>query len=92
MKSITISSLVFCLTAVGSGLAGEKCDVPVVEWRPREALQSKLEALGWRIRSIRATDGCYEAVAIDQNGKQFQAYFNPKTFEPVVHVGSDDHG
>jgi hypothetical protein len=92
MKSIVIPGLVISLTAVSTGLAGEKCDVPVAEWRPREALQSKLEALGWQIRSIKATDGCYEAVAVDEKGKSFQAYFNPKTLERVASESDENHG
>lgn len=31
-----------------------------------------------RIRSIKARDGCYEAVAIDEKGKSFHGYFNAK--------------
>jgi len=80
MKTIVLPILVLA-AAVGPALAGEKCDVPVAEWQPRERLESKLEADGWHVRSIKARDGCYEAVAIDANGSPVQAVFDPKTFE-----------
>ena len=72
----------------GSALAGEKCDVPVAEWQPREVLEAKLEANGWHVRSIKARDGCYEAVAVDAQGSAVEADFNPKTLEPI----GEDHG
>ncbi|WP_287304621.1 PepSY domain-containing protein [Mesorhizobium sp.] len=77
---------------VGSGLAGKKCNMPVAEWRPREALQSKLEALGWWIRSIKARDGCYEAVASDEKGKSFHGYFNPKRSNLLLKASGENHG
>lgn len=72
----------------GSALAGEKCDVPVSEWQPREVLEAKLEADGWHVQSIKARDGCYEAVAVDAQGSAIEADFNPKTLEPIA----DNHG
>ena len=64
-------------------LAADKCNVPVDQWQPREALQAKLEGEGWKIKSIASEAGCYEAYAIDANGKRVEAYFNPKTLEAV---------
>jgi len=87
MKTSIIAMLIFTATSGGAALAAEKCDVPVAEWKPREALQTKLEADGWQVRSIKTEDGCYEAYAVDKDGKRVEAYFNPKTFE---RVGGDD--
>lgn len=85
----TIIFPILMLTVVGGpSLAGEKCDVPVSEWQPREALESKLEAGGWHVNSIKARDGCYEAVAVDAQGATVQAVFNPKTLERVA----ESHG
>ena len=65
MKSILATALLVNLAAVTAVMAAEKCDVPVANWQPREALQTKLEADGWQVRSIKTEDGCYEAYAID---------------------------
>ena len=89
----TVIYPILLLTVAGSpALAGEKCDVPVSEWQPREVLESKLEADGWHVRSIKARDGCYEAVAVDARGRTVQAVFNPKTLERIPQMATENHG
>ena len=63
--------------------AGNRCDVPVADWQPRNVLAAKLEGDGWQVRSIRTEDGCYEAFAINAKGENVAAFFNPKSFELV---------
>ena len=86
MKLI-LSTIALSVVASGAAFAGSKCDVPVGDWQPREKLQSQLEQQGWKIRSIKTEDGCYEAYAKDADGKRVEIFFNPATFEAV---GSDD--
>lgn len=91
MKSMMIA--VACIgIATGVARAGPACDVPVDQWQTREALQARLEAMGWKIRSIRTEDGCYEAYAFDEKGKRVEAYFNPRTFQRVEGAASDEEG
>lgn len=90
MNKIVITALLVNAMVAGAAFAGEKCNVPVAEWQPREALQAKLVADGWQIRSIKTEDGCYEAYAIDAKGKKVEAYFDPKTLEPVAGLGAAD--
>jgi len=88
MKLI-LSTIALSVVASGAAFAGSKCDVPVGEWQPRAKLQSQLEQQGWKIRSIKTEDGCYEAYAMDAGGKKVEAYFNPKTLERVNAKSSD---
>ncbi|NBB48720.1 PepSY domain-containing protein [Rhizobium sp. CRIBSB] len=67
----------------GTAFAAEKCDVAMADWQPREALQAKLEGEGWKVRSIKTEDGCYEAYAINGEGQKVEAYFNPQTFQSI---------
>ena len=84
MKTIlAIATLIAAAAGAGTAFASDKCDVPMSEWQPREALQKKLEDQGWQVRKIKTDDGCYEAYAIDDKGQRVEAYFNPKTFEMV---------
>ena len=76
-----IAAFIGTLALAGAAHAGDKCNVPTDQWQPREALASKLQAMGWTVRSIKTEDGCYEAYAVDAKGKKIEAYFNPKTFE-----------
>ncbi|MEO5756563.1 MAG: PepSY domain-containing protein [Mesorhizobium sp.] len=89
MKKIILATFLLAGSFAGSALAADKCDVPTDQWQPREALQKKLEGEGWKVRSIKSENGCYEAKAIDAKGKKLEAVFNPKTLE-TVGADSDD--
>ena len=89
MKTIILASLAVLAGGLGPALAGDRCDVPAKDWQPREALQAKLEAQGWTVRGIKTENGCYEAKAVDKNGKRLEGVFNPKTLE-TVGADSDD--
>ncbi|WP_377291674.1 PepSY domain-containing protein [Rhizobium sp. SG2393] len=80
---IIFPTLSACLLLAGTAAASEKCSVPMADWQPREALQTKLEGQGWTVRSIRSEDGCYEAYALNAKGEKVEAYFDPKTFVAV---------
>ncbi|PTE09771.1 PepSY domain-containing protein [Mesorhizobium helmanticense] len=87
MKTLILTALV--LAVAGPAFADDTCNVPTDQWQPREALQKKLESQGWKVRSIKTENGCYEAKALDANGKRLEALFNPKTLESVG-ADSDD--
>jgi hypothetical protein len=87
MKTLIVTAL--AMAVAGPSLAADKCDVPTAQWQPREALQKKLEGEGWKVRSIKTENGCYEAKAVDANGKRLEGVFNPKTLESVG-ADSDD--
>ncbi|MBX3568143.1 MAG: PepSY domain-containing protein [Rhizobiaceae bacterium] len=87
MRLLPAAALAIAALCAGPAPAAEKCDVPLADWQPREALEAKLKSDGWQIQAIKSEDGCYEASAIDAKGEPVDAYFNPKTFE---RVGTDD--
>jgi hypothetical protein len=92
MKSLVRSAaLLALLGAAAPAIAEESCDVPAAERQPIEALQQKLEAAGWQIRSLLEEEGCYEAYAIDDKGERVEAYFDPKTLERVGAENEDDY-
>ena len=88
MKLI-LSAFALSLAASGAAFAADKCDVPKSEWQSADTLKAQLEKQGWKVRSVKTEDGCYEAYAIDAAGKKVEAYFNPKTLE-AVDKKSDD--
>ena len=81
-KTLLTLSLVGTLGA-SPAFASDKCEVPEADWQPIETLQAQLEDQGWEIRELKIDDGCYEAYAIDAEGRKVETYFNPATFEVV---------
>ena len=82
MKTLMLA-VVLAAAGAAPALAGQKCDVPQADWQPQDALETKLKADGWDVRSVKVEDGCYEAYAMDADGNRVEAYFNPQTFERV---------
>ncbi|MDO1583672.1 PepSY domain-containing protein [Rhizobium oryzicola] len=80
---IFISLSVVLIVIANHAFASEKCHVPVADWQPRTTLRMKLEGEGWKVRTIHAEDGCYEAFAVNPNGQTVEASFNPKSLETV---------
>jgi len=92
MKRLILSAAVLAALGtlgVGAAMASEKCSAPRAEWQSPEALQQKLESEGWKVKSIKADDGCYEAYAVDPQGRRVEAYFDPKTLE-IVKLDDED--
>ena len=87
MKKIVLSTALIAVLAApfaaGPALASDKCSVPKAEWQSQDALQQKLEGEGWKIKSIKIDDGCYEVYGTDAGGKRMEVYFDPKTFAAV---------
>ena len=67
----------------GNALAAQKCNVPMADWQPREALQLKLEGDGWKVRSIKSEDGCYEVRAVNDSDVPIKAVYTQATGELV---------
>ena len=56
---------------------------PEKDWQPTETLTKQLEAKGWKVRRVKVDGGCYEVYALNDKGERVEAYFHPKTLEPV---------
>lgn len=89
----TLTILAF-LTAfpTGAALAGDKCQVPMADWQPREAVAQLAQEKGWTVRRIKIDDGCYEIKGRDAKGRQIEAKVDPATLEVIgfEHEGDDD--
>jgi hypothetical protein len=84
MKPVLIAVLASTAAlSAGAAFAGDKCNMPVSEWRPRQELEKKMLAEGWKIKELKTDDGCYEIYGTDAQGRRVEAYFDPKTFKIV---------
>lgn len=84
MKRFILSSTVLTVLMAAPAFAGNpRCDVPKADWQPQKALQDKLQADGWKIRTIKQDNGCYEVYGFNAKGERQEVYFNPKTLQSV---------
>lgn len=86
---VGVAILSVCLGA-GPAMAGLRCNVPLADWQPREALEKKLAADGWTVRSIRSDDGCYKVKAVNSRGERLEAKYDPGSLELVRRTGKGE--
>ena len=60
------------------------------EMRPQMELQRKLVGEGWKVRQVKTFNGCYEVYGFDATGERTEAFFHPRSFEPVGRVRQGD--
>jgi hypothetical protein len=69
-------------SALATGLA--TCDSgPQETWQPQAKLEEQLTAKGWKVRRVKIDGGCYEVYALNEKGERVEAYFHPRTLDPV---------
>lgn len=83
MNRLLLSAALLATLGIGTAAAEDMCNVPQAEWQPKEALQQKLEAEGWKIKKVKIDEGCYEVYGTDATGARMESYFDPKTFVVV---------
>lgn len=83
LKFVTPLLAATAMTVAVSAQASDRCNVPEDQWQPQQALEQQLTDQGWTIKNIKIDSGCYEAYAIDADGKRREVYFDPQTLEPV---------
>jgi hypothetical protein len=75
---------VIAIAAAGPALAEGKCtNAATSKWQPKSALQSRLEADGFKVRQIKVEGGCYEVYATDKEGKRANMAYNAETLEKL---------
>lgn len=82
LKTATAAALLASSQGMATGLA--TCDSgPQETWQPQSKLEKLLTDKGWQVRRIKIDGGCYEVYALNEKGERVEAYFHPKTLEPV---------
>jgi hypothetical protein len=82
MKSIVLSgALALGALSLGSALASPRCNVPMANGQPRQALQEKVEAEGWKVTRTKTDDG-YEIDATNEQGHRYEGKLTPARSKP----------
>lgn len=80
--ALALLGSVVSLPTFATGLA--TCDSgPQESWQPQAKLEQQLKDKGWQVRRIKIDGGCYEVYALNEKGERVEAYFHPKTLDPV---------
>ncbi len=83
MKLLTALTVI-AISAAGPALAEGKCtSAPKSKWQPKSALESQLQADGFKVRQIKVESGCYEVYATDKEGKRANMAYNAETLEKL---------
>ena len=84
MKVFSAALTVLIVAAAGPAFAQGKCATgPKSKWQPRSALESQLQADGYKVRQIKVEGGCYEVYATDKAGKRANMAYNAQTLEKL---------
>ncbi|MFP1633746.1 PepSY domain-containing protein [Zhengella sp. ZM62] len=90
---LTALALSATAAAIQPALASDddnRCgNAPVSQWMSEDAVKAKAAGMGYDVRSVKVDDGCYEAYAMDKQGRRVEVYFHPVSGD-VVRVKQDD--
>lgn len=80
-RTLAVGTLLASFILAGPAMADQRCDVPLADWQPREAVQRKVEADGWKVTRIKADDGCYKVRATNDKGDRYKGTYHPGTLK-----------
>ena len=80
------------IAATGPALAQGKCSsAPKANWQPKSALETQLQADGYKVRQIKVEGGCYEVYATDKDGKRANMAYNAETLEKLSNAEAGEN-
>jgi hypothetical protein len=82
MKKVLIAVSIFTLS--GIAMAGPSCNAPKDKWMKEADFKSNLVSQGYKIKTFKVSNGCYEIYGTDKAGKRVEIYFDPATGSPVL--------
>lgn len=88
LKTILFSGMALAIAAgaatAQAGSLGRPCtDAPAAKWMSLEALQAKVEAMGYKVRKAKLKAACGEIYTIDPSGARVELFVDPTSGEIV---------
>ena len=87
---VKISVFAIAITMLGSatsaqaGSLGRPCtSTPQNQWLSLDALQSKVEALGYKVQKAKLKSACGELYTLDKNGNRVELFVDPTSGQIV---------
>jgi hypothetical protein len=88
MRKLALISLTAVMlgaaTTAEAGSLGRPCTTaPQTQWLSLEALQTKVEAIGYKVQKAKLKNACGEIYALDKNGARIELFVDPTSGEIV---------
>ena len=75
---IAIAGTLAAAGAAQAGSLGRPCtSAPQSQWLPMQALEAKVEALGYKVQKSQLKAACGEIYTIDKNGARVELFVDP---------------
>jgi hypothetical protein len=81
--SFTAAMLGAATTAEAGGLGRPCTSAPQTQWLTLEALQTKVEALGYKVQKAKLKNACGEIYALEKTGGRVELFVDPTSGEIV---------
>lgn len=75
MKSLTLLPIIIAIST--AALAEPTCHAPKEKWMKQADFKQSLEAKGYKVKTLKVTNGCYEIYGLDKDGKRVELSFDP---------------
>ena len=88
LAKISVFAIALAMLGIASsaqaGSLGKPCSAaPQNRWLSLEALQTKVEALGYKVQKAKLKNACGEFYALDKNGDRVELFVDPTSGEIV---------
>ena len=81
MKSLLILPVIIAIST--AALAEPTCSAPKDKWMKQADFKNAIETQGYKVKTLKVTNGCYEIYGYDKKGKRVELSFDPATGAPA---------
>ena len=75
---LTIAAVTLGAAAAQAGSLGKPCtSAPEAQWLPMRQLQTKVEALGYKVQKAKLKNACGEFYTLDKNSNRVELFVDP---------------
>ena len=75
---VAVAGILGAAGAAQAGSLGRPCTAaPQSQWLPMQALEAKVEALGYKVQKSKLKAACGEIYTIDRNGARVELFVDP---------------
>lgn len=77
MKSLLVLSALIAVSS--AAMAEPTCHAAKDKWMSQASFKKSLETQGYKIKTLKVTNGCYEIYGHDKAGKRVEMSFDPES-------------